>query len=479
MSRAMYQMSGKATGRAMLGSGQPTASGEVRPRLPVGRLVAGDAAAALVSTAAGLALSAARPPGVPLLVASVAVLAPPAAWLCALALTRSYDRTAFDDGAEEIRRVLLAAGLALAGVALLGWGWRVDVPRGVVAVVLPLAAALTLAQRGLHRRWLHRAHAAGRLQQRTLLVGDRHDVAVMHRLLRREPVGGYRVIGCCLPATEGDARAHRGLPVLGHPDDVAAVVRRHAVNTVAVLPSAGLDGYELRRIDRELGRTRAELLVTPAVPPDVGSRMIIRRVCGVSLVQLDHSELRGVRAMSKSAFDRIGAALALCLIAPVFVALALALKASSRGPVLVRHERVGRGGQTFGMLTFRTSGKPAAPGEDEATDDAGRTRVDRLLRRQGLDQLPQLFNVLSGDMSLVGPRPRRPAQVEHLDVRVPQGPVVKPGLTGLGPDRSRSPDSPKEALSLDIVYADTWSLLGDLRVLWRAGRGAVRGPRPS
>jgi lipopolysaccharide/colanic/teichoic acid biosynthesis glycosyltransferase len=484
----MYQISRKATGRAKHGpvripDDQPAAPAKVRLRLGVRHLVAGDAAAALVAATVCLGVYAARSPGVPLLVCAVAVVALLTGWICALSVTGCYDRAALDDRAEELRRVLLGAALVLAGVALLGWGWRVDVPRGIVAVVLPLALALTLTQRGVRRRWLRRAHAAGRLQRRTVLVGDPHDVALVHRLLRREPAGEYRVIGCCLPATEGSVRTHRGLPVLGRTEDVAAVVRRHAINTVTVFPSAALDGYELRRIGQELRGTQTELLVTPAVPPAVGSRMVIRRVYGLPLVQLDHSELHGAGGLVKSAFDRIGAALALFLVAPVFGALALAVKATSRGPVLVRHERVGRAGRTFGMLMFRTSREPASPGADEATDEAREaeecTRVGRLLRRHCLDHLPELINVLSGDMSLVGPRPRRPGQAEHLGVRGPRGPVVKPGLTGLGPDRGGFPDSREEAPSLDVVYADTWSLVGDLRVLWRAGRGAVRGPRTS
>lgn len=478
MSRAMHHTSEKATGRVLFGPArvagdQSSSAAGLFPRLIVGRLVAGDTAAALVAAALCLGAYAARWTGPPLLVHAVVVIALPAAWVCALSVARCYARTTLDDGLKEFRHVLVAAGLVLAAVALVGWGGRVDVPRGLVAVALPATTALTLAQRRAHRRWLHRAHAAGRLLRRTVLVGERHDVALMYRYLRHRPAEGYRVIGCCLPASEGGGPAPGGLPILGRPADVVTVARRYAVSTVAVLPSAGLDGREIRRIDRELRASRADLLLAPTVTGGAGPPMIIRSLGGMSLVQIGDGELLGARGLVKSAFDRLGASLALLLIAPMLVAIALAVAATGRGPVLVRHERLGLDGRAFGLLSFRTT---SPPDDDVATPDGADecTRVGRFLQRHCLDELPQLLNVLSGDMSFVGPRPPLPPHAERPTVPVRRWLAVKPGLTGIRPGGDRSSPRWKEPLPADVLYAENWSLLGDLAILWRACRSAVR-----
>jgi exopolysaccharide biosynthesis polyprenyl glycosylphosphotransferase len=493
MSRATYEPPGStspdrpklepATAPLDLPQPGPTGTRRAWRTAYVRRLVAVDVACALLGAAAGLAAFGAPPLGLPLAAAIPAVV-----WPLALFMARSYDRNVLWEGPEEFRRVLVAAGLVLAGVALVAWAGGLDVPRGPAALTLAVAAALTFTGRRVQRRMLRRARSRGRYLQSTLLVGHRDGVVALHRQLRRQSGLGYRVVGCCLPVTDGVGPWLTGLPVLGTPGDVLDVVRRWDVETVAVLPSAELDGAALRRLGWDLEKTSAELLVAPTVTEIAGPRVRIRPVCGMSLLHMARPELRGARRVAKSVFDRAGAALMLLVLAPVLIAVTAAVKLGSRGPVLFKQERVGRDGRIFAMLKFRTMETGA---EQKVTElirssdgngvlfkmrrDPRVTPVGRILRRFSLDELPQLVNVLTGAMSLVGPRPPLPTEVERYGLDMRRRFVVKPGLTGLWQVSGRSDLSWEESVRVDVQYVENWSFLLDLLILWRTFGAVIRG----
>jgi len=447
----------------------------------VRRLVAGDLACAVPAAAAGYLAA----PGVPQAAAVAAAL--PVAWVLAMLLSRSYEQRFLWEGPEEFRRVLRGAALLLAAVATLDWGLQLEIPRGVVGVALPLSTALTLAQRQGQRWWLRRQRAKGRYLQTLLLVGPEMGVAAMHEQLRPD-AHGYRVVGCCLPVTGVGSQRFHGLPVLGGFADVADVVRGHEVDTVAVLPSRELDGAALRRLGWQLEKSRADLLLAPAVTEVAGPRVRTRPVCGWSLLKMERPELRGVRRLVKACFDRVVAGLAILLLLPVLLVVAVVVKTSGPGPVLVGQQRVGRDGRMFQMLTFRSTEAGAehlleqpAPGNERhgvlftRSRDPRVTGVGRLLRRYSLDELPQLFNVLTGDMSLVGPRPLPPDEVEQLDEDMHRRFVVKPGLTGLWQVSGRSNPSWDDVLRIEIQYVENWSLSLDLMIIGRTFGAVLRG----
>jgi exopolysaccharide biosynthesis polyprenyl glycosylphosphotransferase len=450
----------------------------------VRRLVVGDAlcaiAAAAFSAAAGPGSGpAARGDAVP----ELALLAP-LVWLAAMSLARSYEQRFLWDGPEEFRRVFFATAMLLAAVGTVSWGLQLEVARGFVVVTVPLACALTLAQRYGQRKWLHRQRALGRLLQTTLLVGHRNGVSALHDQLRRESHHGYKVIGCCLPAT--DEEAFEGLPVLGSLRDVVNVVDFYEVDTVAVLPTPELDGSALRRMGWDLERTRAELLLAPAVTELAGPRVRIRPSCGLPLLHVERPELRGVRRLVKEAFDRTAALAGLLFLLPVLIAIAIAVKATSRGPVFFRQERVGRGGRTFGMVKFRSMVAGADQLVVHGTNDGNGvlfklradprvTPVGRVLRKYSLDELPQLVNVLAGQMSLVGPRPPLPREVERYGVDMHRRFLVKPGLTGLWQVSGRSDLSWDDSVRMDVRYVENWSLTFDLMILGKTLRAVLRG----
>jgi len=409
-------------------------------------------------------------------------------WVAAMLVSRSYEERFLWVGPEEFRRVFFAAALLVATVGTVSWALKLEVARGFVVIALPLAAVLTLAHRCVQRQWVHRARIRGCLQQTALLVGHRGAVAALQRQIEREAYHGYRVIGCCVPHAVDEGERFAGPPVLGDLGEVVDVVRRYEVDTVAVLPSPELDGAALRRLGWDLEKTHAELLLAPAVTEVVGPRVRIRPVCGLPLLHMERPELRGVRRLTKDVFDRCAAAGGILLVAPILVVAAVAVKASSPGPVFFRQTRVGRDGRTFTMLKFRSMVVDAdLMTETLAMENDGNgvlfkrrvdprtTRVGRFLRRYSFDELPQLVNVLRGDMSLVGPRPPLPSEVDRYGFDMHRRFLVKPGLTGLWQVSGRSDLSWDDSVRVDVRYVENWSLTFDFMILCKTVSAVIRG----
>jgi exopolysaccharide biosynthesis polyprenyl glycosylphosphotransferase len=219
-----------------------------------------------------------------------------------------------------------------------------------------------------------------------------------------------------------------------------------------------------------------------------GPRMHMRPFIGLPLLHVEEPEFTGARRLVKEVVDRLGAGLALLAIAPMLLVVALAVRLDSVGPVLFRQVRIGRDGREFSMLKFRTM---VADAEEQRAalldrnekadgllfkiaDDPRVTRVGRVLRRFSLDELPQLLNVLGGQMSLVGPRPPLPAEVALYDDSVRRRLLVKPGLTGLWQVSGRSDLTWEESVRLDLRYVENWSLLLDLMILWKTASAVLR-----
>ncbi|MGR6967093.1 sugar transferase [Geodermatophilus sp. URMC 61] len=452
------------------------------------RIVGADAVCALIAGALGY-LVRFGPAGTDGQHVSLGVaLALPLVWVAAMLVARSYEERFLWVGADEFRRVFFASALLLATVGTVSWAFKLDVARGFVVLALPLATLLTLGQRYAQRQWLHRRRRHGLFRQTTLLVGHRAGVESLHQQLEREAYHGYRVVGCALPGGRDVAAQFDGLPVLGDLDEVVDIVRGFEVDTVAVLPSPELDGPALRRLGWDLEDTRAELLLAPAVTEVAGPRVRIRPVAGLPLLHMERPELTGVRRLTKGAFDRTSAALGILFLAPVLLGIALAVKVTSHGPVFFRQERVGRDGRTFSMLKFRSM----VVGADRMVDDLAEesdgngvlfkkkddprvTRVGKVLRRYSLDELPQLINVVRGDMSLVGPRPPLQGEVERYGYDMHRRFLVKPGLTGLWQVSGRSDLSWDDSVRIDVRYVENWSLTFDFMILWKTAGAVLRG----
>jgi exopolysaccharide biosynthesis polyprenyl glycosylphosphotransferase len=205
-------------------------------------------------------------------------------------------------------------------------------------------------------------------------------------------------------------------------------------------------------------------------------------------MHMERPELTGHRRITKDLFDKAAAGLGVLFLLPVLLSLALAVKVTSRGPVFFRQQRVGRDGRTFSMLKFRsmvTGAERMVEALEEESDGNGVlfkkkddpriTRVGKVLRRYSLDELPQLFNVLRGHMSLVGPRPPLPTEVERYGFDMHRRFLVKPGLTGLWQVSGRSDLSWDDSVRIDVRYVENWSLTFDFMILWKTVGAVVRG----
>jgi exopolysaccharide biosynthesis polyprenyl glycosylphosphotransferase len=411
----------------------------------------------------------------------------PLLWLGSVAVAGGYDARFIGVGSDEFRRVLNAAVGLTAGMAIVSYVAKLDLARGYLVVALPCAAVFDLTGRYCLRRRLHRRRRAGQLMRRTVAVGHAAPVEDLVALLRRDSHHGLSVVAACVAGAQRQGEV-ADVPVCGGLDSVPSVVERFNADTVAVLACPEMNGTRLRELAWDLEKTGTEMCVASALLDVAGPRTTIRPVAGLPLLHVDHAELTGAKRVIKGVFDRATAALALLLVAPLFTVIALAIKVTDRGPVFFRQTRVGKDGQPFTLWKFRTMVVDAearkaqllAQNDGDGTlfkmrRDPRVTRAGGWLRRWSLDELPQLLNVLSGDMSLVGPRPALPAEVAEYRVHMRRRLAVKPGITGLWQVSGRSDLAWDEAERLDLRYVENWSLALDLQILWKTLSAVTTG----
>jgi exopolysaccharide biosynthesis polyprenyl glycosylphosphotransferase len=358
-----------------------------------------------------------------------------------------------------------------------------------VLLVLLLTTALSLLGRFLLRRRLHRARAKGRAMHRVLLLGHAPTVAQMTSQLHRRYHHGFQVIGACVPAGQlGDASSMVEVPVFGALGAAANSAAAAGADTVMVLSCPELDGPMLRRLAWDLERDDIDLIVASSLVDTAGDRITVRPVDGLPMMHVEHARLIGGRRLVKGVFDVAGAALLLLLLTPLFLAIALWIRLDTGGPVFFRQTRVGRDGEAFRIFKFRTMHADAEQrllAMQDRNDFSGVlfkmradprvTRSGRVLRRHSLDELPQLLNVLRGEMSLVGPRPPLPSEVEQYPEDMRRRLVVKPGMTGLWQVSGRSDLSWEDSMRIDLQYVENWSLTVDLVILMRTAMVVARG----
>jgi exopolysaccharide biosynthesis polyprenyl glycosylphosphotransferase len=412
----------------------------------------------------------------------------PGAWVGCMALARGYEARVIGAGADEFRRVI-NAGIALtAGIAVVSYATTARMSRGYVVVAMPCVVALDLVARYWLRKRLHKVRALGACMRRAVAVGHRGDVESLINELRREPYHGLSVVAVCLAGGGGPDADLGGVPVAGGLADVMAAVRQADADTVAVLACPEMNGVALRKLAWELEKTGTDLCLAPALLDVAGPRTSIRPTAGLPLLYMDHPDLTGARQAVKSLFDRLAAASALLVLAPLFVAIAVAIRAGDGGPVLFRQVRVGRDGRPFHVCKFRTmvTGAEAQRVALEALnegsgvlfkirDDPRITAAGSWLRRYSLDELPQLLNVLGGQMSLVGPRPALPEEAARYGDYVRRRLAVRPGITGLWQVSGRSDLPWDEAVRLDLRYVENWSFALDLQILWKTWSAVTHG----
>jgi exopolysaccharide biosynthesis polyprenyl glycosylphosphotransferase len=406
-------------------------------------------------------------------------LALPVLWVGAVWMADGYDARFIGTGSDEFRKVLNAGVGLTAAVALFSYTLNLQLSRTYVVIALPTATLFDLIARQVIRKQLHRQRAAGRCMLSVVAVGHELAVANLVTELHRDRYHGMTVVGACV-VRPGECDEAAGVPIYGGLDDVSAAVKAFGADTVAVLACPEIDGIKLRGLAWELEKTGTDLCVAPALLDVAGPRTTIRPTAGLTLLHVDHPQLTGFRLVLKGLFDRCAAAVVLIVLAPVMGVLAAAIRLHDRGPALFTQVRVGKNGHSFRIYKFRTMVVDAEQRKPQLLDsndsdgvlfklrkDPRVTSVGAYLRRWSFDELPQLFNVVLGQMSLVGPRPALPDEAENYADHVRRRLVVKPGLTGLWQVGGRSDLSWEESVRLDLRYVENWSFALDLQILWK------------
>lgn len=406
------------------------------------------------------------------------------AWIAGLTLNGSRDRRILGIGSLEYKRIFDATFSVFALLAIVSTLFTLGIARGYLIIAFPLGLFLLVFGRWAWRKWLVRRRLQGGYLLRSILVGSRESIRYMAEQLERFPFAGYRAVGACLPRAELDGEPEvYGLPVLGAFTDVATAAEAIDADSVILTSSDQLPPTAVRRIAWSLESTNLELAVAPALTEIAGPRIHIRQLAGLPLLNVAVPQYEGSKPAIKAVFDVTTAVILLVLLSPLLLVLALVVRFSSPGPAIFRQERVGLNGRTFRMLKFRTMVDGAEDRLDElrplnegsgplfkVRDDPRVTRVGRVLRRYSLDELPQLWNVLRGDMSIVGPRPPLPSEVERYEPDVRRRLLVKPGVTGPWQISGRSDLSWADGVRLDLFYVENWTLFGDLLLIWRTLR---------
>lgn len=415
----------------------------------------------------------------------------PLVWWIMLEMWDSRVPRILGAGLEEYKRVVTASAWLFGAMAIFSYAFQIQVARGYVAIAFPVGVIGLVAGRWILRQHLSLDRTGGKSMSRLLIVGNTTAVSHLVKAFERHPLAGYEPVGSYHPGGNADqSHAPTTIPILGTESSVSgimAAVQECRADTVALSGGNSLHPNITRRLGWALADNNIALIVAPALTDIAGPRIHTQPIAGLPLIHVTTPKLEGGKRVAKRAFDMFGAGLLILLLSPLFAVLALLTKASSPGPVFYKQERVGVRGKAFKMIKFRsmvpdadlqlaellkaqgTADKPLFKVEN----DPRITPIGRVLRRYSLDELPQLFNVLLGSMSLVGPRPQRDGEVALYDDDAKRRLYVQPGMSGLWQVSGRSNLSWEESIRLDLYYVENWSLTTDIAILLKTAKAVV------
>lgn len=397
--------------------------------------------------------------------------------LLVLLSLRLYRSTRTARLSRELGTVIQGVVIVTALAALASYSLRGELARSVLVLFALFSAAALCGSRIAARQILRARRRGGRNLHHVLCVGTGETAASLVRKIRSRPEFGLAIEGVVSPDPSAAGGSVEGAPVIGSIADLPALVERTGAEIVYLALARNEPEAETRALEALADTTAAVRLV-----PDLARAFMLNASVedfdGTPVVLVTETPERGWASVAKRFFDILVSAALLVLLSPVLLAIAIWVKLDSKGPVLYMQERVGMSGRRFGMLKFRTmrvgaeeEGRPGwtRPG------DPRRTRAGAVLRPLSLDELPQLWNVFAGDMSLVGPRPPLPDEAAQYGHHMRRRLAVKPGITGLWQVSGRADLPWDEAVRLDVRYVENWSLMLDLQILWKTVGAVARG----
>jgi len=394
-------------------------------------------------------------------------------WLVVFGHYRLYTARAVASRMEEWSRLVRASVVSTAGMAVVSYVIRFQASRTFVLGAAAFAVPACLLEREALRLVFRRLRVSGRLQRRAIIIGSNEEAQAFARMFRGLPHLGYDVIGFCAD----EQMSSSGVPWLGRLDDAADLVAAVGATT-AVVATTSLGHIEANRVVRRLHDAGIHVELSSGLCDIPAERLSVRDLGHHAVFYLEPTVHSGWRAVAKRAFDVVVSLIALVLTGPLLAVSAVMIKLSSPGPALFHQERVGQGGRVFRIHKLRTMIEGADAmvvglAEQNEADgplfkvrqDPRVTRVGRVLRGLSIDELPQLWNVLMGEMSLVGPRPALVRELFGWLPEVHNRLRVKPGVTGMWQVSGRSSSSFDDYVRHDLFYVDNWTLLRDLVIL--------------
>jgi exopolysaccharide biosynthesis polyprenyl glycosylphosphotransferase len=412
--------------------------------------------------------------GFPQLSAIVVIL-----WLICMQWQQLYHVNRLELGSGEFKRLVVALSIGTACLVFVTYVLRLPgLSRGWTLLSWILALVLVASGRLARRLAVRVMRSRNRLLRPTLIVGANEEATEIVRILRKNQSSGLVPIGYVTSDSVSSSTMEQ-IPYLGTAAGIRNLVRNLGIDTV-LFASSAFDYDDLAEMVAGLRNEDVQVQISSRLLDVLTSRVAMYEVNGLPIIGIENRGLTRIRTGTKRALDIVLSSLLLLLSAPFWLCIALAIKVTSRGPVLYRQERVGENGRLFTMLKFRSMVLDAHVQRDEFVadnestgplfkirEDPRVTSVGRWLRRCSLDELPQLVNVLLGEMSLVGPRPALPSEVAQYEDHHTRRLEAVPGMTGLWQVSGRSDLTFEEMVRLDLFYIENWSLTFDLSLLVR------------
>lgn len=414
----------------------------------------------------------------------ITLLATPV-WLTLFYLYGLYEPRQVLGPVNEFKQVFHGVVAGTVAIFIGAAFFKIDIARGWALLAMILGFVVVGGERLVIRKILHFMRRRGGDTTRTIVLGANQEGQTVARTMEREGWLGYKIVGFVdddLPA--GHELAH-GHVVIGSTNELKGLIERKRATLVLIAASA-FDAAQLNQLFWVLQDTDVDLQITSGTIDLLASRMIVQSVAGVPLLYVRRTGMDKVQRTMKRTLDVIGSGLGLLILSPLLIGVGLWIKRDSEGGAFFKQTRVGREGMIFTCWKFRTMVQDAeaklaelehlseGPGLlFKLKEDPRITKAGKSLRRYSLDELPQLWNVFKGEMSLVGPRPALPSEVEQYDDWVRNRLKVKPGLTGLWQVSGRTETSFSDYVRYDLFYIQNWSISLDLWILWRTFRAVT------
>lgn len=404
-------------------------------------------------------------------------------WIGALHFYRTRDPKVLGVGSNEYKRIAVATTRVFGLLAVFLVVFRLEPAWAFYVASFPIGLLALVANRWFARRWYNRKQADGQFLVKAIVIGEPEDVRYVLKRIAKKTGAVFEILGVALPGARRGMTLDvdgRRVPVLSSTDDVVRTVGRRGAEAVIVAgPVPGGNQY-IRELGWRLEEHSAELVLASSLTNVAGPRIHWRPVEGLPLMHVDVPQYSGGKHVLKRLLDIVVASVALLLLSPLFLVLAIVVRRSSPGPAFFKQERVGKAGRPFRMIKFRSmvtdaeASLAALMAHNEGAgvlfkmqNDPRVTSCGRWMRRYSLDELPQFWNVLTGEMSLVGPRPPLQREVEAYERHTHRRLLIKPGITGLWQVNGRSDLPWDEAVRLDLYYVENWSIMGDVIIMWR------------